>query len=74
MILCHMTKLTMNLSQLSRLNLGSMLSGHRIKSYGLIECDKLYPLTDVNDKFPWSFFMLVSPYEKSGVNSIFAQQ
>jgi hypothetical protein len=41
----------MDLSQLSRLNLGSMLLGHRIKFYGLIECDKLYHLTDINDKF-----------------------
>jgi hypothetical protein len=41
----------MNLSQLSHLDLGFMLPGHRIKSYDLIGCDKLYPLTDVNDKF-----------------------
>jgi hypothetical protein len=41
----------MNLSQLSHLNLGSMLPGRRIKFYGLIECDKLYPLTGVDDKF-----------------------
>jgi hypothetical protein len=40
----------MNLSQLNRLELGSMLSGHKIKSCGLIKCDKLYPLTDINDK------------------------
>jgi hypothetical protein len=40
----------MDLSQLNRLNLGSMLPGHRIKFYYLIECDRLYPLTDVNDK------------------------
>jgi hypothetical protein len=46
----------MNLSQLSRLNLGSMLPGHRIKSCGLIECDELYPLTDVNDKFTMVIF------------------
>jgi hypothetical protein len=51
-----MTKLMMNLSQLSRLDLGSMLPGHRIKSYSLIECDKLYPLTNVNDKFTMVFF------------------
>jgi hypothetical protein len=50
MIICHITKLMINLSQLSHLDLGSMLPGHRIKFYGLIECDKLYPLTDVNDK------------------------
>jgi hypothetical protein len=31
----------MNISQLSHLDLGSMLPGHRIKSYDLIECDKL---------------------------------
>jgi hypothetical protein len=41
MIICHITKLMMNLPQLSHLDVGSMLSGHRIKSYGLIECDKL---------------------------------
>jgi hypothetical protein len=41
MIFCHITKLMMNISQLSHLDLGSMLPGHRIKSYDLIECDKL---------------------------------
>jgi hypothetical protein len=35
-----------------------MLLGHRIKLYGLIECDKLYHLTDVNDKFT----MVIFPY------------
>jgi hypothetical protein len=49
----------MDLSQLSRLNLGFMLPGHRIKFYGLIECDKLYPLTDVNDKFTIVIFHVV---------------
>jgi hypothetical protein len=42
MIMCHITKLMMNLSQLSRLNVGSMLLGHKIKFYGLIDYDKLY--------------------------------
>jgi hypothetical protein len=42
MIMCHVTKLMMNLSQLSRLNLGSMLPEYRIKFFGLIECGKLY--------------------------------
>jgi hypothetical protein len=51
MIIYHIIKLMMNLSQLSHLDLVSMLSGHRIKSYCLIECDKSYPLTDINDKF-----------------------
>jgi hypothetical protein len=37
-----------------------MLSGHRIKSYGLIECDKLYPLTDINDKFIMVIFHVMS--------------
>jgi hypothetical protein len=46
----------MNLSQLSHLELGSMLPRHRIKSYDLIECDKLYHLTNVNDKFIMVFF------------------
>jgi hypothetical protein len=41
----------MDLSQLNHLKLGSMLLGHRIKLYDLVECDKLYPLTDINDKF-----------------------
>jgi hypothetical protein len=49
----------MNLSQLSHLDLGSMLSGHRIKSYSSMERDKLYPLIDVNDKFPMVIFHVV---------------
>jgi hypothetical protein len=49
----------MNLSQLSHLDLGFMLPGHRIKSYDLIECDKLYPLTDVNDKFSMVIFHVI---------------
>jgi hypothetical protein len=57
--MCHRTKLMMNLSQLSRLELGYMLSGHRIKSYDLIKCDKLYPLTNVNDKFPMVIFHVI---------------
>jgi hypothetical protein len=64
----------MNLSKLSRLDLGFMLPGHRIKSYGLIKCDKLYPLANVNDKFTIIIFMLLSPYEKLGINSIYAQR
>jgi hypothetical protein len=36
-----------------------MLPGHRIKSYGLIECDKLYPMIDVNDKFHVVIFHVV---------------
>jgi hypothetical protein len=64
----------MNLSKLSRLDLGFMLPGHRIKSYSLIRCDKLYPPTDVNVKFTIVVFTLLSPYEKSGINSIFAQR
>jgi hypothetical protein len=50
----------MNLSQLSHLELGSMLSGHRIKFYGLIKCDELYLLTNVNNKFTMVIFMLLS--------------
>jgi hypothetical protein len=46
----------MNLSQLSHLDLGSMLPGYRIKSYDLIEYDKLCLLTDVNDKFTMVIF------------------
>jgi hypothetical protein len=49
----------MNLSQLSHLDLGSMLPGHRIKSYSSMERDKLYPLIDVNDKFPMVIFHVV---------------
>jgi hypothetical protein len=64
----------MNLSQLSRLELGSMLPGHKIKSYSLIECDKLYPQTNINDKFTMVIFLLLSPYEKSGINSISVQR
>jgi hypothetical protein len=64
----------MDLSQLSRLNLGSMLPGHRIKFYGLIECDKLYPLTDVNDKFTMTIFYIIKSFEKLGINSISVQQ
>jgi hypothetical protein len=63
----------MNLSQLSHLELGSMLPGQKIKSCDLIKCDKLYPLTNVNDKFTMVIFMLLSPYEKSGINSTSAQ-
>jgi hypothetical protein len=47
-----------------------MLPRHIIKSYDLIECDKSYPLADVNDKFTMVIFILLSPYEKSGINSI----
>jgi hypothetical protein len=49
----------MNLSQLSHLKLGSMLPGYRIKSYGLIKCDKLYILTNVNDKFTMIIFHVI---------------
>jgi hypothetical protein len=59
--MCHITKLMMNLSHLSHLELGSMLPGHRIKSYDLIKCDKLYPLTNVNDKFPMVIFHVIKP-------------
>jgi hypothetical protein len=59
MIICHITKLVTNLSQLSHLDLGSMLPGHRIKSYSSMERDKLYPLIDVNDKFPMVIFHVV---------------
>jgi hypothetical protein len=60
MIICHITKLMINLSQLNYfLYLGSMLPGHRIKSYGLIECDKSYPLADVNDKFAMIIFHVI---------------
>jgi hypothetical protein len=62
MIFCYITKLMMNLSQLSRLDLGSMLTGHIIKSYGLIECDKSYPLTDVNDKFTIVIFHIIESW------------
>jgi hypothetical protein len=46
-----------NLSQLSHLELGSILPGHRIKSHDLIKCDKLYPLTGINDKFYHDHFL-----------------
>jgi hypothetical protein len=59
MTFCHITKLIMNLSQLGRLDLDSMLPGHIIKFYGLIEYDKLYPLTDVNDKFTMTIFHVI---------------
>jgi hypothetical protein len=59
MTFCHITKLMMNLSQLSHLDLGFMLPGHRIKFYDLIKCDKLYPLTDVNDKFIMVIFHVI---------------
>jgi hypothetical protein len=36
-----------------------MLPGHRIKSYDLIKCDKLYFLTDVNDKFTMIVFHVI---------------
>jgi hypothetical protein len=71
MIICHITKLIMNLLELSHLDLGSMLPGHRIKCYGLIECDKLYPMLMTN--LPWSFFMLISPSGKSVINYISVQ-
>jgi hypothetical protein len=48
-----------DLSQLSHLNLGSMLLGHRIKFYSLIEFDKLYSLTNVNDKFTMINFHVI---------------
>jgi hypothetical protein len=56
----------MNLSQLRRLELGSMLMEHRIKSYGLIECDKLYHLTDVNDKFSMVIFHVIKSLGEIG--------
>jgi hypothetical protein len=59
LIILSQTKSIMNLSQLSRLELGSILSGHRIKSYGLIECNKLYLLTDVNGKFSIVIFHVI---------------
>jgi hypothetical protein len=36
-----------------------MLPGHRIKFYGLIECDKLYPLTNVNEKITMVIFYVI---------------
>jgi hypothetical protein len=59
MIFCHIKKLMMNLSHLSHLDIGSMLLGHRIKSYDLIEYEKLYPLIDVNDKITMVFFHVI---------------
>jgi hypothetical protein len=56
----------MDLSQLSHLELGSMLPGHRIKSYNLIKCDKLYLLTNVNDKFTIVVFMFVKSLREIG--------
>jgi hypothetical protein len=47
----------MDLSQLSHLNLGSMLPGHRIKFYDLIECDN--PLTDANDELTMVIFHVI---------------
>jgi hypothetical protein len=58
MIICHVTKLMMNLSQLSHLDLGSMLPGHRIKSYGSIE-SKFRSWFYVNDKFTMVFFHVI---------------
>jgi hypothetical protein len=55
MMMCQITKLMMNLSQLSHLNLGSMLPGHKIKFYGLIKCDKLYLCHTLMTNSPWSF-------------------
>jgi hypothetical protein len=49
----------MNLSHLSHLDIGSTLLGHRIKSYDLIEYEKLYPLIDVNDKITMVFFHVI---------------
>jgi hypothetical protein len=49
----------MNLSQLSHLELGSMLPGQKIKSCDLIKCDKLYPLTNVNDEFTMVIFYVI---------------
>jgi hypothetical protein len=34
-----------------------MLPGHRIKSYDLIECDKLYRLADISDKIYLDHFL-----------------
>jgi hypothetical protein len=36
-----------------------MLPGHKIKSYDLIECDKLYHVTDINDKFTMVVFHVI---------------
>jgi hypothetical protein len=62
----------MNLSQLSHLELGCMLPGHTIKSYGLIECDKLYPLIDFNDKFSKVTFHVIESSYVIRINSISA--
>jgi hypothetical protein len=43
-----------------------MLPGHRIKSYNLIKCDKLYLLTNVNDKFTIVVFMFVKSLREIG--------
>jgi hypothetical protein len=61
MIICHITKLMMNLSQLSYLNLDSILPGHRIKSYDLIECDNL-SYSQVNDKFTMAIFHVIKSF------------
>jgi hypothetical protein len=36
-----------------------MLPGHKIKSYGLINYDELYLLTNVNDKFTMTIFHVI---------------
>jgi hypothetical protein len=65
----------MNLSQLSRLELSSMLPGYIIKSYGFNLSVMNYILgPTLLTNSPWSFFMLLSPYEKSEINSISVQR
>jgi hypothetical protein len=51
-----------------------MLSGHRIKSYNLIKCDKLYLMTDVNDIFTIVIFHAIESSYVIGINSISTQQ
>jgi hypothetical protein len=64
--------LMINLSQLSHLELDSMLPGHRIKFYDLIVWDKFILWLMLMTSLPWSFFMVLSPYGKSEINSISA--
>jgi hypothetical protein len=49
-----------------------MLPGHTIKSYGLIECDKLYPLIDFNDKYSKVTFHVIESSYVIRINSISA--
>jgi hypothetical protein len=59
MIFSHVTTVNDEFITIESSGASFYVIGHRIKSYVLIECDKLYPLSDINDKFNMIIFHVI---------------